>query len=80
MILTPSVARIFSQYASVEPSQGGGGGPQFKCDSFRGSQPEKGGGSGSGVEWPLGNQKVPSSIPGSPRVSVEESLSKTLNP
>ena len=42
------------------------------------------GGSGSGVEWQAdwlnGNREVASSIPGSPRVTVEVSLSKTLNP
>ena len=37
-------------------------------------------GSGSGVELPDGNRKVASSNPGSPRVSVEVSLGKTLNP
>ena len=42
------------------------------------------GGSGSGVEWQAdwlnGNREVASSIPGSPRVTVEVSLSKILNP
>ena len=38
------------------------------------------GGGGSGVELLDGNRKVAGSNPGSPRVSVEVSLSKTLNP
>ena len=64
--ITSANTRTFSMYSSVTlPLQG--------CNLALWYKDE-------GVEWPDGNRKVASSNPGSPRVSVEVSLSKTLNP